>query len=80
MKDDAKTQFAWLIETDGPHYIYNDTLGGGARFGWTRDASKAIRFARKVDAENAMYVLTETLPKLFDFPTHQAAVAVEHGW
>lgn len=80
MKDDTKTEYAWLIETDGPHYVYNDTLGGGSRFGWTKDAAKAIRFAREGDANDAMYALRETLPRLFDFPTHQAARAVEHGW
>ena len=80
MDSPIKTEFAWLIETDGPHYICNDTLGGGARFGWTKDAAKALRFARKEDADNAMYALVETTPKLFDFPTNQAARAVEHGW
>jgi hypothetical protein len=76
----GNTQFAWLIETDGPYYIYADKIGGGARFGWTQDHSKAIRFARKCDADDALDALRETLPKLFDFPTMQGAKPVEHGW
>lgn len=75
-----KTEFAWLIETDGPHYIGVSNLGGTYRFEWTRDANKAVRFARKADADLTADALREGQPKLFDFPTHQAWRLVEHGW
>lgn len=75
-----KTEFAWLIETDGPHYIHVSKIAGMYRYEWTRDASKALRFARKVDAEDARDGLREMYEELFKFPTHQSATAVEHGW
>jgi len=59
------THYAWLLEIPGPAYLGEE---GGA-LGWTTDHNKAMRFARKSDAE--MYAeldgLTET-------------TAIEHGW
>ena len=80
MKDDTKTEFAWLIETDGPHYIGVCSRGGTYRYEWTRDANEALRFARQKDADDAMMGLREMHEELFKFPTHQGAKAVEHGW
>ena len=80
MDTTTKTEFAWLIETDGPHYIYADRLGGDALVRWTRDASKAIRFAREKDADDMLDGLRRIEPKLFEFPTLQQVKAVEHGW
>ena len=74
------TELAWLIETDGPHYLYLDTIGGLNLFRWTRDANKALRFARKRDAEAAYDGFRKIEPDLFSFPTHQAVMSVEHGW
>ena len=74
------SEFAWLIETDGPHYIAITSLGGTYRFEWTRDANKALRFAREKDADDAMMGLREMYEDLFKFPTLQATKPVEHGW
>jgi hypothetical protein len=76
----TKTEFAYLVATDGPHYLYLDTVGSMNVFSWTRYADKAIRFARKVDAEAVMDGLRKIEPNLFAFPTQQAVYAVEHGW
>lgn len=76
----TKTDFAWLIETDGPHYIYLDRVGQADLIRWTRDAGKAIRFARKVDAEAMLDGLRRIEPSLFEFPTLQHVRAIEHGW
>jgi hypothetical protein len=75
-----KSEFAWLIETDGPHYIYLDRVGQADLIRWTRDANKAIRFARRIDADAMIDGLRRIEPDLFKFPTHQTAKAVEHGW
>lgn len=75
-----KTEYAWLIETDGPHYIYLDRIGHGDLVRWTRDASKAIRFAREIDAKAILDGLRKIEPALFQFPTLQGIKAVEHGW
>lgn len=76
----VKTEYAWLIETDGPHYLFLDTIGKSDLFRWTRDAHRALRFARKQDAEAAYAGLRRIEPSLFQFPTLQQVNAVEHGW
>ena len=80
MKTETKTEYAWLIETAGPHYIYLDTVGHLNLMRWTSDANKAIRFARKIDAENVIIGLCRIEPSMFKFPTYQMVLAVEHGW
>jgi hypothetical protein len=80
MDHPAKTDFAWLIETDGPHYLQVETIGHSSLFRWTRDADKALRFAREADAAAALDGLRVIEPDLFKFPTHQTIKPVEHGW
>lgn len=80
MTTKENTATAYLIETDGPHYLYLDVIGGMNIFSWTRYADKAIRFARKIDAEATMVGLRKIEPSLFLFPTNQMILAVEHAW
>lgn len=73
-------EFAWLIETDGPHYLCLTRIGGTPSFEWTRDANKAMRFSRNVDADAAIDGLRALQPHLFAFPTGTMPKPVEHGW
>lgn len=84
-----KDEFAWLIEAAGPCYLAIRGVKMGAAterdsvaqfFQWTDDANKALRFARKEDAERAMFAIRELKAELFPtcFPTFPKAV--EHGW
>lgn len=59
---------AWLIERrePNPEYLY---VVDWFAFHWTNDSSKAIRFARRQDAEQ-MLKMTET----------EVCFAVEHEW
>jgi len=76
----SKAEHGWLIETDGPHYLYLDTVAQLNLFRWTRDAGRAIRFARAADADAVLTGLRRIESDLFKFPTLQAVKAVEHGW
>jgi hypothetical protein len=75
------SESGWLIEeiTGGTRWYSgtgvvdaDDPQEGWSGVVWTKDASKAIRFCRKVDAEMAMRTLG------FDDPKHFAAT--EHVW
>lgn len=69
MKDERKKMnFAWVIE-DLASEIHEPRYWSG-RHGWTSDAYKAVRFARKEDAESAASALVEP---------DQTRVR-EHGW
>jgi hypothetical protein len=60
------TTTAWLIESANHTTGYQWWAGGS----WTRDASRAARFARKEDAEAVIAGLWPGVPHL----------AVEHAW
>lgn len=70
-----ETEFAWLIEAkaeDGPlYYCFDD----GRMNKWTTDSTKAIRYARKQDAE---LVIRSYGPH--GMMQHPEVQAVEHGW
>lgn len=58
----------WLIEHNGPNgtrYLFVD----GGFFGWTKDSTKALRLARRVDAD--------MLAEIIDEDAHRIA---EHQW
>lgn len=63
----------WLVERDmgGPHWWgrHTPTLEDDDAFGWTNDSLRAIRFARKEDAE--MYI---------EEVGWNDVVATEHMW
>lgn len=77
------SETAWVIEASfmPPHYIEVRDLGC-VEFHWTDDANKALRFARKQDAEAVLDLLFEsTLPfrqlVCGPFPQPQAR---QHVW
>lgn len=79
-----KDEFAWLIEAAGPCYMGVVATGGkdsvSRFFRWTDDASKALRFARKEDADNALFAIRGLQPELFPTFLPKFPKAVEHGW
>ena len=58
-------EVAWLVEASGPQYLYYNGW-----FQWTPDVHKALRFARRQDADA---VAAEA-------PDDKDARAVEHAW
>ena len=74
------TDFAWLIEAPGPHYLATRTLGINEFF-WTPDANKAVRFVSLDAADGVMMGVRQMNPALFAFAvTLGDARPVEHGW
>jgi hypothetical protein len=74
------TDFAWLIEAPGPHYLGTRTLGVHEFF-WTTDASRAVRFVSREAADGVMMAVRHMAPALFAFAvTLGDARPVEHGW
>lgn len=70
--NDNRDELGWLIESnamtsDGPQY-YGMTDDG--TLNWTNDSLKAVRFARKVDAEMMIGLVAG----------HDTAFASEHMW
>ena len=78
------TEYAWLIEArwQPPSYIGIRKVGRN-EFYWTPDHAKALRFARKIDAEALLDLMGD-----IDYPSHRALVtgpgpmpiSVEHAW
>ena len=66
----AHWEYAWLVERPGANGpLYHSVTETGV-YDWTPDVNKALRFARRVDADSvAGMFLMET-----------DARAVEHGW
>ena len=79
-----QSQYAWLIEArwQPPSYIGIRKVGRNELY-WTPDHSKALRFARKIDAEALLELMGD-----IDYPSHRALItgpgpmpiAVEHAW
>lgn len=67
------TEYAWVIER-GNSPINEPEYWTG--IGWSKDNLRAIRFARKVDADRALSGFDEDDP-LPGQPEHRVA---EHGW
>lgn len=75
------TDFAWLIEAPGQHYLAARKLGSSRNFYWTRDHANAIRFASAEQADLTMMAIRDLAPDLFGFAaTLGDARPVEHGW
>lgn len=74
------TDFAWLIEAPGPHYLGTRTLGVH-EFYWTAAPSRAVRFVSREAADGVMMAVRHMAPALFAFAvTLGDARPVEHGW
>lgn len=64
-RDAPKDELAWLVERDSPaEYAYMDDMG----IQWTGDPNKAMRFARRDDAE------------MFAAGSDDAVRVCEHMW
>lgn len=75
------TDFAWLIEAPGQHYLAVRKLGGVHEFHWSQDHAKALRFRDQPQADEAMMAIRELNRDLFKFDGVLApAKPVEHGW
>ena len=77
---EERREFAWLIEAPGPNYLATRDVGG-ARFHWTADHDKALRFASRVQADGVMMAVRALDPALFAFAANLGdARLVEHMW
>jgi len=75
------TEFAWLVEAPGPHYLCVKVIGRQSDFSWTPDANKALRFFDKAQADGVQYALHKLQPVLFAFAQVLTdAKSVEHGF
>jgi len=66
-----RTEFAWLVESkDTSKGVYYLTLRHDVPGFWTTDVDKALRFARRQDAEDYVGFWDD----------EGVSRAVEHGW
>ena len=69
MTSERRMQIGWLIERnmtpEGQEYLW---VGAPGEFGWTTDHEKALRLARKADAETICYIVED------------AVRVAEHAW
>ena len=76
----SATEYAWLIEAPGPHYLAAREMGGWT-FYWTKEHDKAIRFHSQQQADAVMMAVRALNAGLFEFArTLTDAKPVEHGW
>jgi len=74
------TQFCWLVEAPGQHYLAARQLAG-YRFYWTQNHDDALRFFSREQADMVMMSVRELAPKLFWFAENLTdARPVEHAW
>ena len=78
-------QIAWLIEAPGHHYLSVTTIGTfdgvDRHFEWSPNPNKALRFQRKLDADDVLFALRTSNHDLFSFDRHLGpAVATELQW
>lgn len=75
------TEFRWLIEGPGPHYLGVRELVGRYGFHWTTDHDAALQFCSQAQADMTMMAVRHQCPDLFAFePMLSNARATEHGW
>ena len=75
------SDFAWLIEAPGQHYLGTREIAHYPEFFWTTDSHRAIRFFSQEHADGVMTALRRMEPELFSFAKSLGdAKAVEHGW
>lgn len=74
------TDFSWLIEAPGPHYLGTRKIGRHEFF-WTDNPSQATRFMSAPQADGVMMAVRELNPDMFAFSVNlRDAKPVEHGW
>lgn len=79
MNDD--TEFTWLVEAPGPHYL--STRGGGSKseFVWHKDANRALRFYTLEQADAVLCAIRKLQPDLFAFAANlHDPKPVQHGF
>lgn len=54
MSDELNTETGWLIEREGPTWMF---VREDRQIDWTSDSVKAVRFSRKEDAEAILFAL-----------------------
>ncbi len=77
------TDFAWLIEAPGAHYLgVRKALGDyRSEFYWTHDPHKALRLISKDAADGVAMAVRKLAPELWGFAgTLGEAWPREHGW
>lgn len=75
------SDFAWLIEAPGGHYLAVREMATRHEFYWTREAILATRFLSAAQADAVMMAVRPLHPDLFGFAvTLGEARPVEHGW
>jgi len=67
---EGQGEFGWLIERVGQQWL---CISEARHFHWSSDSLKAIRFARKEDAE----AILRLHPELYE---HQGLCVTEHRW
>lgn len=74
------TDFFWLIEAPGPHYLGTRKVGRHEFF-WTANPSQATRFMSAAQADGVMMAVRALNPDMFAFAVNlRDARPVEHGW
>lgn len=77
----SNTEFTWLVEAPGPHYLATRVIGKQSEFMWTADANRALRFYTLEQTESVIWALYKLQPDLFSFAkTLRDAKAVQHGF
>ena len=75
------TQFCWMIEAPGPHYLRARVLSNCYDFCWTPNPHEGLRFYSKEQADVSMMAIRGLAPALFAFAlTLGDARPVEHGF
>jgi hypothetical protein len=76
-----QADFAWLVEAPGPNYLGARAIGGFPDFFWTSDATKALRFWTKEQADFTAMAVRRMEPRLWDFAlTLGDAFPRQHGF
>lgn len=79
MSDD--TEYTWLIEAPGPHYLSTHVLGRQSEFTWVKDANAALRFYTVQQSDGVLYALRKLQPELFAFARNLGDPrSVQHGF
>lgn len=77
----SDTEFTWLVEAPGPHYLATRVVGRQSEFVWLTDANRALRFYTLEQADGVMCALKKLQPDLFAFASNlRDAKPTQHGF